>query len=222
MKGGTNLPKKKSRNPLTGFFRQTGSLLPSLLGSVALFGILFFLFHWNFFVVMILSVGFYLALSYLFAPVKKIGTTAVEELHRGEYLSRVFDEAQRHMNHLRNMGDRIEAKDLQGSCLSLVRTGDSILTYLAGSPQAISGAEHFLEYYVESADQIVENYLCLQPMPISEEKRRQVEQSTKDSLKYLQSIFTRQLESFYDNRILKLEVESDLLEKTVKLGGGRN
>ena len=95
------------------------------------------------------------------------------------------------------------------------------MNYLSNNYKAISASEHFLEYYLGTANRIIKNFAEMQNTSISESKSKLIRNETLESLDYLQDIFTRQLDSYYEDKILSLEIESDLLEKTVKLGGGR-
>ncbi len=95
------------------------------------------------------------------------------------------------------------------------------MTYLSNHPDLLSKSEHFIRYYMDTALRILTNYLQVQEAHISKDQWKKVQGSVSESLRYLCQIFTRQRDSFHQDLILDLEVESDLLEKTVKLSGGR-
>lgn len=96
------------------------------------------------------------------------------------------------------------------------------MKYLSNNYKAILPSEHFLEYYLGTANRIIKNFVEMQNTSISDTKSELIRKETIESLDYLQDIFTKQLDSYYEDKIVSLEIESELLEKTVKLGGGRD
>lgn len=190
--------------------------------SAIFFLIMVFGFKWNFFVVAVLSVLVYFASSFLLTPVKKIGNVAVEHIDQGERISQIYDRADKDIKDMISYQRAIRDPDLSEKARLLAQKGVDIENYLTNNLRAISASEHFLEYYLGTANKIISNYVEIEDSRISPEKASLIKSETSDSLDYLLDIFTRQLDSYYDDRILSLEIESDLLEKTVKLGGGRN
>lgn len=196
-------------------------ILAGIVSSI-FFLITFVGFNWNIFVSLGLALLLWLAISLLATPVKKIGSMPIAQLEQGERLSKIYNTAQADMKEMQSKQKTIKDHKIQMQANSLLMIGTSIMNYLTNHPQAISQSEHFLDYYLNTANRILKNYITLQNAQVSEEKWRLVQSETAESLTYLNKIFTKQRDSYFKDTILQLEVESDLLEKTIELGGGRN
>ncbi|NMX03405.1 5-bromo-4-chloroindolyl phosphate hydrolysis family protein [Mobiluncus mulieris] len=101
----------------------------------------------------------------------------------------------------------------------LAKLSKQILNYVKTDSAALSKSEHFLEYYFPMLAKTMANYTLLSKAELEPEKHALIEKSTKESLDYLEAIFQKQLAAYHNNQILELEAQSELLEKTVKLGG---
>lgn len=197
------------------------TLLSAAVSSV-FFLIVFMIFKWNFFVSAGLSVLSYIGVSLASIPVKKIGGISVEKIDQGERISRIYDTAEKNLEQIKDFGRIIQDQEISKKVKMLIEKGDSILNYLTNNLKSISTSEHFLDYYLGTANRIVKNYSEMEGTSVSPQKAQLIKDETSQSLDYLQELFTKQMDSYYDDKILSLEVESDLLEKTVKLGGGRD
>lgn len=196
------------------------SVLVALVCAV-FFLIMFLLMKWNFFVVAALSVLLYFALTLLTSPVRMLGGVAVEKIDQGQRLASIYDLAKKNIDDMGNYQRLIDNQELSEKAKNLTLKGNHILNYLSKNPKSISTSEHFLDYYLDTANKILSNYVEMQDSNVSLEKENLIKQETTQSIDYLEEIFSKQLDSYYEDKILSLEVESDLLEKTVKLGGGR-
>lgn len=101
----------------------------------------------------------------------------------------------------------------------LAKLSKQILNYVQTDSTALSKSEHFLEYYFPMLRKTMTNYTSLSKTMLEPEKRALIEKSTGESLEYLEQIFQKQLTAYHNNQILELEAQSELLEKTIKLGG---
>lgn len=194
------------------------SLLAGLL-SVGLFLFLFLVIHWHIALSGVLAVLFYFGLYFVTAPVEKIGNTPVDLIKQGERLNAIYGQAQKDMRLLAYYADTIQHDAIREKTKALSAAGGDILNYLTEHPQSFSISEHFLDYYLGTANRILKNYEQLERSNVSKDKKELILRETSESLDYLNTIFEKQRDSYYKETILELEVESDLLEKTVQLGG---
>lgn len=195
------------------------SILSTIVSSI-LFLVTLLLFKWHFLVSAGLSILTYFGVLLVTAPIKKIGNVSVEKIDQGERISRIYEQANENIRQINKQQTLINDKEVFEKIGMLSEKGSSIMNYLSNNYKAISASEHFLEYYLGTANRIIKNFAEMQNTSISESKSKLIRNETLESLDYLQDIFTRQLDSYYEDKILSLEIESDLLEKTVKLGGG--
>lgn len=197
------------------------SVISGILASLV-FLLLFIGLTWPLWICIPISVLLLFALTNLLQPTKKIGGTRVADLPQGERLSQIYDQAEQNLKELGTYPKRIDNQALASQVTALHATGQDILKVLSDQPQLLSRSEHFLSYYLGTADHILSNYVKLQDSHVSADKWAEVEEDTSESMTYLQEIFAQQRDSYHKNTMMDLEAESELLEKTVKLGGGRN
>lgn len=202
--------------------RDGGNSIISALVSAIVFLILILVLKWNFFVSAAIAILLYFAIFFLTSPVKKIGNIAVENIDQGERISKIYDKADKNIVEMGVFQKAVKDSEISSKAKFLTEKGSAILDYLTNNLGALSRSVHFLDYYLDTANRILENYVEMEGSRISTGNQELIKKETNESLDYLQDIFSKQLDSYYEDKILSLEVESDLLEKTVKLGGGRS
>lgn len=195
------------------------SVISGIGGSIV-FLILFNL-SWSLWICILLSLLTFVGLGFVLQPVEKIGDIPVDELDQGQRLAQIYEQAEIDLTDLRNFLPKIQDQKKSAKARELLGSGEDILKVLSQEPQLLSRSEHFLSYYLGTSKDILSNYLNLQDSHLSPDQWKKVEENTSQSLDYLQDIFARQRDSYHKHTIMELEAQSELLEKTVKLGGGR-
>lgn len=185
----------------------------------AVFLVLLFVLHWAFPVATGIAFLLLIGLQLVTRPTRKIGDTPITGLPQGERLERIYEEALVQQEELTQAGRQIKNKDLAAKTEELIAMSRDILHYLSQNPHLLSRSEHFLSYYLGTGNRILKNYLQLQASHVSERRWQEVETSTQEAMNYLLTIFSKQRDGYHKNTIMDLEAESELLEKTVKLGG---
>lgn len=193
-------------------------------GIVSALSFLFFflLLKWNIFVSLILAIGFFLAIYLLLKPVRKIGDVALENLKDGMELHALYSGAVNDKINLENAANAIANPLVAAKALRLAGTAQDILNYLEENPRDLSKSRHFLEYYFETAKKIVVNYVQLKEANISDTKIDHITDKTIEALDLLQKVFANQRDGYHKDKLMELDVETELLEKTIKLSGGDN
>lgn len=196
----------------------TRNLKALLAGLITFFGLLMGL-KWNFFVAALLAVGVYTGVYLISKPRLMIGNTDMEAIENGKELAEIFLEYQTNTEFLKTLASSFKDTDIREKSLSLAKTSKDIEHYLEGNPREISKSRHFLDYYMKTAIEILKNYSNLDQANVSADKFLEIKEKTNKSLDLLNEIFARQRDSYHKDKITKLEVETDLLEQTIKLGG---
>ncbi len=194
-------------------------VISGIIGSV-IFLFLFFL-RWALWICILISLLTLFGLHFLLQTEQKIGNTPIDQLDQGERLAQIYENAQLNLRALQSYPSKIQDQIIAEKTEALYKTGADILKVLSAQPLLLSRSEHFLSYYLATATDILSNYQNLQESHLSSDQWKKVEESTLESLAYLSDIFSRQRDSYHQETIMELEAQSDLLEKTVKLGGGR-
>ena len=101
--------------------------------------------------------------------------------------------------------------------VGLCHTAEEIVSELAAKPRKIDAARSFLTYYLDAAARIVDGYANLTGRTASAPEIGQALNRAEESLDSIQQAFDRQLGNVLEDRVLDLESEIELLEKTVRM-----
>ena len=199
------------------------NIISGLISSIV-FLILFIGIKWNLIISFALAAGVFFSSFMFLKPTLKIGSFSTDELEDGQELEKILSDAKDDLGYLRSYSsmDTNNNIEVQTEIDSLVKLGSGIINKMEQNPKLISKSRHFLTYYVDRARKIVENYDELREGYISDPKFLKIEESTIDSLKLLNQVFKSTRDDIYKSKLLELEVENDLLEKTVKMGRSLN
>jgi hypothetical protein len=100
---------------------------------------------------------------------------------------------------------------------ALCRTADQILAELAQRPRKLGAARGFLNYYLDATERIVAGYAELGSRDSSSPEVQATLARAEEALDTVQAAFEQQLGNVLEDRVLDLEAEIELLEKTVRL-----
>jgi hypothetical protein len=115
--------------------------------------------------------------------------------------------------------DTIDKPQVRERIAALCHTADEILAELAAKPRKLDAARSFLTYYLDAAARIVQGYTNLAQREAVSPEIREALTKAEASLGSVQQAFDRQLANVLEDRVLDLETEIELLEKTVDMDG---
>ena len=118
---------------------------------------------------------------------------------------------------MRATAGTIGKRGVQDKVVQLCRTADQILDELATKPRKVDAARSFLTYYLDAAQRIVDGYAVLASRPTPSPDVARALARAEASLDSVQTAFDRQLDGVLEDRVLDLESEIELLEKTVHM-----
>ncbi len=113
--------------------------------------------------------------------------------------------------------DSISKPEVREQIVRLCRTADEILAELAAKPRKLDAARSFLTYYLDAAARIVQGYTNLSLRGATTPEITEALAKAEASLASVQQAFDRQLANVLEDRVLDLESEIELLEKTVDM-----
>ena len=195
--------------------RNLKGLLAALL---TFFGLLLGL-KWNFLVAAALALGVYTGVYLISKPKLMIGNTEIEQLENAREIQAIYQKLIVDEDTLKKQAKNIEDKSIREKVSKLTAITHDISLYLENNPKEISRSRYFLDYYVGTALEIIGNYIDLDQANVSFDKLEDIRDKTNRSLDLLIQIFQNQSDAYHKDKINKLEVETDLLEQTIKLGG---
>lgn len=195
--------------------------LMAALCAAVLFLILLFALKWNPVVAAILSAGVYFALSFLLTPRRKIGGVDVETMKNGAFVEKTFDEAQEDMRAIDKAVQVISDYQISQDSMQLADTGRRIIQYLEHHVDKIGQAQRFLNYYLDTAGDILTRYVAFQKSGAPDQDMEKVTSSTRSAMKTLNETFSRQYSRLLQGEVMNMEVDVDVLNQMARtdLGG---
>ena len=192
------------------------AFLVGLLGFIGTYNLL----KWPIWVATLVAIGLFLAIYLLATPVLRIGQVELEQLKNGTELKALYDASIQQLQEMRANSLMIQHDQVKQDAQALTETGESILSYLEAHPREISSSRHFLDYYLTVGNKLLQNFVEMEEARVSDHKLQEITHQTQESLDILNEIYSRQRDGYHLDRMRDLEVETELLEKTLKLGGG--
>ncbi len=113
--------------------------------------------------------------------------------------------------------DSIAKPEVRDKIVRLCHTADEIIAELAAKPRKLDAARSFLTYYLDAAARIVQGYTSLSMRGAASPEIAEALAKAEASLDSVQQAFDRQLANVLEDRVLDLESEIELLEKTVDM-----
>lgn len=184
--------------------------LTLLLFSVLLFGL-----KWNLLLCMLLAIVFYIAMTLLLEPERRIGRVKLSALNNGEMLHEKLGEAGEDYERIRRAGMEIRDDGLSKKVIRLQDTAHSILCYLTENPNKISSAHRYIDYYQETAANVLENYVMFQKAGLDTKEAEQVKKNTLEAVDTLNAAFCMQFEKLMQNELMDMEADLNLLKQTL-------
>lgn len=204
-----------------GKWKEIFSIIASVLIALLLFLLLFLRFHWNLILCMVLGAVMYLACSMLLRPVEKIGKIEVDSLNNGEFLSERLSEAASDYERMKKAATQIREQPLRAECSDLVNLAGNILKYLTDNPEKITAARRYIDYYQETAANVLGHYIELKKTGLSTSETEKILRRTQESVATLKAAFNMQFEKLMQNELLDMEADLKLLKQTLRSEGYR-
>ena len=200
--------------------KETLSIVLSVILALALFLVLLLIFRWDLILCIALAAAAYIALSLIFKPVKRIGKIEVDTLSNGEFLNERLAEAGSDYNRMQRAVRQIHEQPLLRECQDLIGRAGSILKYLTDNPEKIPAARRYIDYYQETAANVLEHYAELKNTGLSTVETKKVLNSTRESILTLKAAFDLQFEKLMQDELMDLETDLKLLQENLKLESG--
>lgn len=197
------------------------SILVSALLALVLFCILLFCLKWNLFLCMLLTAGVYLALSLLLRPVPRIGKVEIDSLENGEFLNERLTEASSDYIRMRRAAAQITEEPLHTECGGLLTLAGNILKYLTANPEKIPAARRYIDYYQETAANVLEHYTELKESGLSTSESERILSGTRETVSTLKQAFQMQFEKLMQDELMDMEADLKLLKQTLRSEGYR-
>ena len=108
---------------------------------------------------------------------------------------------------------------LKQDAQTLLATAGSILKFLTDNPKKIPSARRYIDYYQETAANVLENYVELQDSRLATKEAQRILQNTKEAVATLKEAFQMQFEKLLQNELMDMEADLNLLKQTLRSEG---
>ena len=200
-------------------WKEIVSIAVSAVLALLLFAALLVGLGWNILLCMGLSIVSYAGFLLVLRPVRRIGRIDIEKLGNGEVLHERLQEAGRDYRRMREAADRIQAPGLRQSASELIAIAENILKFLTDNPKKIPSARRYIDYYQETAANVLENYVELQDTRLLTDESEKIFQNTAEAVVTLKDAFRMQFQKLMQNELMDMEADLNLLRQTLRAEG---
>ena len=200
-------------------WKEIVSIAVSAVLALLLFAALLVGLGWNILLCMGLSIVSYAGFLLVLRPVRRIGRIDIEKLGNGEVLHERLQEAGRDYRRMREAADRIQAPGLRQSASELIAIAENILKFLTDNPKKIPSARRYIDYYQETAANVLENYVELQDTRLLTDESEKIFQNTAEAVLTLKDAFRMQFQKLMQNELMDMEADLNLLKQTLRSEG---
>lgn len=200
-------------------WKEIVSIAVSAVLALLLFAALLVGLGWNMLLCMGLSLVSYAGFLLVLRPVRRIGRIDIEKLGNGEVLHERLQEAGRDYRRMREAADRIQAPGLRQSASELIDIAGNILKFLTDNPRKIPSARRYIDYYQETAANVLENYVELQDTRLLTDESEKIFQNTAEAVLTLKDAFRMQFQKLMQNELMDMEADLNLLKQTLRSEG---
>lgn len=130
-----------------------------------------------------------------------------------------IEEGRRILELLRQYNDRLPDPEISDSLDRMYKAGTAVFDALEKDPSKAGEVRRFMNYYLPTAEKIMNNYLTLEQSPAKGENIRSAMQSVENSLGLIADAFEKQLDSVYRDQSFDLEAEIRVMETMLKGDG---
>jgi hypothetical protein len=193
----------------------------SLSIAIAVFVVMAIVFQWSLAFAAILSVCFYVGLSFLLAPVFKLGGVNIDTIKNGQEIMALVEEGEKNLNSVKTTGDKSKNPRIKEKAHAVYREGQKIITFVKKNPHKAMLARRFFNYYLDKANEILSKYSNLSAVEIETERLTALREKTINVLESITKGMVSQFSRLISSEVIDIEADIKLLETTIKMEDSR-
>jgi 5-bromo-4-chloroindolyl phosphate hydrolysis protein len=148
--------------------------------------------------------------------------TSIDGISKEMYEAAIAD-GSRKLSKLQASADRIQDRNVQITAKNICVLTEKILDNIKKDPKDVKPARSFLNYYLDTAMNILQQYNDIAVQAVSSEEVENVIKKVDRTLGTLEQAFEKQLAKLMENDVLALNTELTVLERTIEMEGfGKN
>ncbi len=197
-------------------------LLISLILAIVSFKIFYSLFPMFFLSFLISVLAFYtvwkiLKLLFVRDEEKPQETSRKEKM--SERHGEIHKKGTEKLRKIRNQTHLIRNNEVAEKVKHICAKGLEIFDYLEKNPGDLNKARQFINYYLDTTEKIVSQYVELSRRQGTNEELRETLEKVESVLDSIGETYEKQLQNLLEDDLLDLNTEIEVLEKTIKLEG---
>jgi 5-bromo-4-chloroindolyl phosphate hydrolysis protein len=114
---------------------------------------------------------------------------------------------------------QIRSKEVRSKAEDVADLAHRIIEDVEKDPRDLKRARQFLNYYMDTTIKIVRRYVSLSEQGVRSAEIRASMRKVEEVLDTLKSAFARQLAILFEDDVMDLDAELEVLERTIKLEG---
>ncbi|MDR1625151.1 MAG: 5-bromo-4-chloroindolyl phosphate hydrolysis family protein [Spirochaetia bacterium] len=188
-----------------------------LLISLAVFGITLTMLRWGFGMAALISLGCYVGLGFLLAPVFRIGGVHIGHIKNSGEILALLEEGEKDLASIKTImaasNDQAIKIKARGVCLE----GGRIIEYIKKNPAKAVMARRFFHYYLGKAEEILKKYHDLISAGIETARLKALKEKTLSALESISKGMVLQFSKLISSEVIDIEADIKLLESTVRM-----
>lgn len=197
-----------------------GGHLAALLIGGGIFALFFFLLKIGMIWCIILGVvGYLFTVGQLFSRKIRQGGTQRLSGADGKKLNAVLQEGKEKLGEMRGYISKIRDYQIRKKANAVYQAATAIFDNFKDDPRDIKGARPFLNYYFDSAIEIIKKYIELKDKKIQTPEMAETLSKVEATLETIKAAFEEQLVKLQENDVMDLDVEIEVLKKSLQGDG---
>ncbi len=193
-------------------------LVSGLIGGVS-FIVFLFVLKLSPILSIIVAILAYVAIDLIFSQRKKQQIEVTLKKVQNEEVDKVIREATKKIDTIGSYITKIKKVEIKDKVSEICLVGRNVIKEIQRDPKDVRVAKQFLSYYLDATVYIVEKYAELAAVGLSSGDINKRLSKVEGMLDTIKNTFIKQHERLLDNDLMDLDVEMDLLEKTIKIEG---
>jgi 5-bromo-4-chloroindolyl phosphate hydrolysis protein len=191
-------------------------IIPFLI-AVAVFAASLVILQWALAAAALLSLGFYVGLSFLFTPVLRLAGINIEDMKNGEEIMALLEEGEKDLSSIKRIIDTSPDPQIRAKAQSVCREGGKIIEYIKKNPARAVMARRFFNYYLDKADEILKKYHNVTSAEIETDRLRSLKEKTLSALDCIFKGMGLQFSRLISSEVIDIEADIKLLESTIRM-----
>jgi 5-bromo-4-chloroindolyl phosphate hydrolysis protein len=186
-----------------------------LLIAIIVFGVSVIIFKWP--LAIVLSLGSYAGLSFLFTPVLRLAGVNIENVKNSEEIITLLEEGEKDLSSIKTIIDKSKDPEIKTKAQNVYREGSKMIEYIKRNPAKAITARRFFNYYLDKADEILKKYHDLISVEIETDRLISLKEKTLSALGSILEGMILQFSKLISNEVMDIEADIKLLESTVRM-----